>query len=109
MKTLDEISKNLIHAIDTYESLPLDDVMTLSEILRILDVNLSHLVFVRDEFYKKFQSVYFNSKGSSSAAKDKEAQMKVPELDLVRKILHHYSDVQGSIRSQISLRKKIDR
>lgn len=109
MKTLEEISKNLISAIDTYESLPLDDVLTLSEILRILDVNLSHLVFVRDEFYKKYQSVYFNSKCGSSAAKDKEAQMKVPELDLVRKILRHYSDVQGSIRSQISLRKKIDR
>lgn len=107
MKTIKEISDNLIAAIDTYENLPLDDTMALSEILRILDVNLAHLVFVRDEYYKAFQSVYFNSKGTSSAAKEREAEMKVPELDLVRKILRHYADVQGSIRSQISLRKKI--
>lgn len=107
MKTIKEISDNLISAINTYENLPLDDTNTLSEILRILDVNLAHLVFVRDEYYKAFQSVYFNSKGVSSAAKEREAEMKVPELDLVRKILRHYSDIQGSIRSQISLRKKI--
>ena len=106
MKTLDEIKNNLISVIDTYESLPLDDVIELSEILRILDVNLCHLVIVRDEFYKKYQSVYFNSKATSSAAKNKEAEMLVPELDLVRKILRHFADVQGSVRSQISLRKK---
>jgi len=105
-KSLKEITDNLIAAIDTYESLPLDDTNTLSEILRILDVNLAHLVFVRDEYYKSYQSVYFQSKGSSSAAKEKEAQMKVPELDLVRKILQHYGNVQSSVRSQISLRKK---
>ena len=109
MKTLEEITDNLIAAIDTYESLPLDDVMQLSEILRILDVNLSYLVFVRDIYYKKHQSIYFQSKGTSSAAKNKEAEQKVPELDLTRKILKHFSDTQSSIRSQISLRKKIDR
>ena len=109
MKTIDEIKNNLINAIDTYESLPLDDVLELSEILRILDVNLSYLVFVRDKFYKDHQSVYFQSKGTSSAAKSKEADQKVPELDLTRKILRHFSDTQSSIRSQISLRKTIDK
>ena len=107
MKTLNEITDNLMSAIDTYESLSLDDVLELSEILRVLDVNLCHLVIVRDEFYKKYQSVFFNSKATSAAAKNKEAEMRVPELDLTRKILRHYSDVQGSVRSQISLRKKI--
>ena len=106
VKPLKEITDNLIESIDTYESLPLDDTHTLSEILRTLDVNLAHLVFVRDEYYKAFQSVYFNSKGTSSAAKEKEAQMKVPELDFVRKILMVYGNVQSSVRSQISLRKK---
>ncbi|MFW9952473.1 MAG: hypothetical protein ACFFKA_20325 [Candidatus Thorarchaeota archaeon] len=109
MKTVKEITDNLVGAIDTYESLDLDDVLQLSEILRILDVNLSCLVILRDEYYKKYQSTYFNSKGTSSAAKNKEAEMLVPELDFIRKVLKHYSDVQGSVRSQISLRKKIDR
>jgi|SRR3990172_2123721 len=109
MKTLKEITDNLISSIDTYEQLPLDDVLHLSEILRILDVNLCYLVIVRDEYYRKFQSVYFNSKATSNSAKEREAEMLVPELDLVRKILKHYGDCQSSIRSQISLRKKIDR
>jgi len=64
MKTLNEIATNLQSAIDKYENLDLDDVLQLSEILRTLDVNLNHLVHVRDEYYKKFQSVYFNSSGS---------------------------------------------
>jgi len=108
MKTLNEITNNLKSAVDRYESLPLDDVKELSEILRVLDVNLSWLVFVRDEYYRSFQSVYFNSKSKSEAGKQKESEMRVPELDLVRKILRHFSDVQGSIRSQISLRKRND-
>lgn len=108
MKTLDEITASLIGAVERYEALPLDDVKQLSEILRILDVNLSYLVFVRDEYYRSFQSHYFNSKSKSEAGKQKEAEMRVPELDLVRKILRHYSDMQGSVRSQISLRKKVD-
>lgn len=108
MKTLNEITTNLINAVEKYETLLLDDVRELSEILRILDVNLSYLVFVRDNYYRSFQSVYFNSKAKSEAGKQKEAEMRVPELDLVRKILRHYSDMQGSIRSQISLRKKVD-
>ncbi len=108
MKTLTEITTNLKQAIDKYETLNLDDVLQLSEILRTLDVNLSYLVHVRDEYYNKFQTIYFNSAGGSDAAKKRESEHKVPELDLVRKILKHYGDCQSSIRSQISLRKRND-
>lgn len=108
MKPLEEILNNLKGAIAKYEDISLDDVKELSEILRTLDVNLSYLVFVRDEYYRSFQSVYFNSKAKSEAGKQKESEMRVPELDLVRKILKHYGDCQTSIRSQISLRKKQD-
>lgn len=108
MKILQEITTNLQGAIDNYETLDLDDVLQLSEILRTLDVNLSYLVHVRDEYYRKSQSIYFNSAGVSDAAKRRESEYQVPELDLVRKILKHYADCQSSIRSQISLRKKND-
>lgn len=107
--TLQEITDNLIEATDRYKELPLDDVLELSEILRVLDVNLSYLVFVRDEYYNKSQSVYFNSQAKTDAAKAREAAYKVPELDLARKILKHYEQMQNSIRSQISLRKSIDK
>lgn len=106
---LNEITDNLIKAVDRYAELPLDDVLELSEILRTLDVNLSHLVHVRDEYYNKYQSVYFNSTARTEAGKGREADYKVPELDLVRKILRHYGETQKSIRSQISLRKTNDR
>ena len=103
-----EITSNLRDCIDRYENLPLDDVLSLSEILRDLDVNLSRMVHIRDEYYNKFQSVYMNSQAKTEAGKGREAEQKVPELDLCRKILRHYGDVQGSIRSQISLRKRHD-
>jgi len=86
---LEEIADNLQEAVQRYSDLPLNDVLELSEVLRILDVNLSAMVHVRDEYYKKFQSVYFNSESKTEAGKNREAEMKVPELDLVRKILRH--------------------
>ena len=103
--TLEQVTANLREAIDIYDGIELNELDKLSEALRILDVNLTHLVHVRDEYYKKFQSVYFNSQAKTDAAKNREAQQKVPELDLVRKILKHYGEVQHSIRTQISLRK----
>jgi len=109
MKTLTEITSNLIGALDKYESLPLDDVRELSEILRVLDVNLSYLVFVRDEYYNKFQSTYFNSEAKTHAGKERESEQRVPELDKIRKVLRHFGETQKSIRSQISLRKSQDR
>jgi hypothetical protein len=108
MKPLTEITDNLKGAIDRYDVLPLDDVRELAEVLKILGVNLSYLVHVRDEYYKSFQSHVFNSRASSAAAKKSEAEFKVPELDLCRKILKHYGETQTDIRSQISLRKTFD-
>ena len=108
MKPLLEITTDLMGAIDKYDSLPLDDVRELSEILRTLDVNLSYLVHVRDEYYRKFKSIYFNSTAKTHAGKDREAEQLVPELDKIRKILRHYGETQKSIRSQISLRKSFD-
>jgi hypothetical protein len=109
MKTLTEITTNLQESLNRYENLSLDDVKELSEILRILDINLSYLVHVRDEYYNKFQSVYFNSEAKTHAGKERESEQRIPELDLVRKILRHYGETQKSIRSQISLRKAQDR
>ena len=103
---LEEITTNLQTILDRYKDIGLDEVKELSEILRDLDVNLSYLVFVRDVYYQKFQSLCFNSEAKTEAGKMREAEQKCPELDLTRKVLRHFSDIQGSIRTQISLRKK---
>lgn len=108
MEDLKEITARLIDARDRYDNLPLDDVLELSEILRILDVCLCALVHIRDEYYNKSQSIYFNSSAKTDAARNRECEFKVPELDLIRKILQRYGEMQKSIRTQISLRKNHD-
>lgn len=106
---LQEVLSNLKDVVERYQNIPLIETTSLSEILRDLGCNLSYLVQLRKEYYTDFQSVVFNSKGSSQSAKIKEAEFKVPELDEIRKILQHYSELQKDIRSQISLWKSIDK
>lgn len=105
---LEEILNNLNNVVERYQNIPLIEVNALSEILRDLGCNLSYLVEIRKEYYNQFQSVVFNSRGSSQSAKIKEAEFKVPELDEVRKILRHYGELQKDLRSQISLWKSND-
>ena len=105
---LEEVLNNLNDIVDRYSNVPLIETNSLSEILRDLGVNLSYLVQLRKSYYNDFQSVVFNSKGVSQAAKIKEAEFKIPELDEIRKILRHYSELQKDIRTQISLWKNND-
>jgi len=102
---LSEVLTNLNNIVERYQNVPLIETKSLSEILRDLGCNLSYLVQLRKEYYSQFQSVVFNSKGTSQTARIKEAEFKVPELDEIRKILRHYSELQKDIRSQISLWK----
>ena len=102
---LEEITKNLQDAVDRYHAVPLIEVYDLSQILRDLGCNLAYLTTLRKEYYIKYQNIVINSKGSSQAAKIKEADYKIPELDEIRKILRHYGELQKDIRSQISLWK----
>lgn len=106
--SLEEVLENLNNIIERYQNIPLIETHSLSEILRDLGCNISYLVSLRKEYYLKFQSIIFNSKGTSNAAKIKEAEFKTPELDEIRKILRHYSELQKDIRTQISLWKSVD-
>ena len=105
---LEEVLQNLNNVVERYQNVPLIETHTLSEILRDLGCNISYLVQLRKEYYAQFQSVVFNSKGTSATAKIKEAEFVVPELDEIRKILRHYSELQKDIRTQISLWKNTD-
>jgi len=105
---LEEVLQNLNRAVLSYQNVPLIDTHQLSEILREVGCNLSYLVQLRNEYYSKFQSTYFNSQAKTEAAKNREAEYKVPELDLIRKVLRHYGALQQDIRTQISLHKKQD-
>ena len=76
------------------------------EVTRYLDnensCNLTELVEIRKEYYLKFQSIIYNSKAPSSAAKTKEAEFRVPELDYIRKVLAQFTELRKDVRSQIS-------
>ena len=102
---LEEILNNLNDIVERYENIPLIEVQALSEILRDLGCNISYLVELRKEYYSKFQRVIHHSKGTSHAAKVKEAEWQVQELDEIRKILLHYGELRKDLRSQISLWK----
>lgn len=107
--SLEEVLDSLNNVVERYQNVPLIEVLYLSEILRDLGVNLSYLVMLRKHYYNEFQNIVYNSNGTSQAAKIKEAEHKVPELDEIRKILRHYSELQKDLRTQISLYKNEDR
>jgi hypothetical protein len=105
MKDLKEVMINLNKCLDDYNELPLFEVNGLSEILKSLGVNLGWLCQLRNNYYREFQGQYFASNKSSDAAKRRDAELSVPELDEIRKILRHFGELQKDIRSQISLHK----
>ena len=103
--TLNEVLNNLDNVVERYQNVSLFELKQLSEILRDLGCNIAYLTTLRTDYYSKFQSIIFHSKGTSAAAKVKEAEWQVQELDQIRKILKHYGDLQSDIRTQISLYK----
>lgn len=103
--SLEEVLQNLSDIVDRYQDVSLIETKELSEILRDLGCNISYLVELRKQYYSKFQSVVFHSKGTSQSAKVKEAEWQVQELDEIRKILTHYGELRKDIRTQISLWK----
>jgi len=104
----DEILENLNKAVDKYSKADLFEVHKLSEVLREIGCNLAYLTALRTEYAAKYSSVRFQSTGTSEQAKTREANEKVPELDMIRKILRHYGELQSDLRTQISLYKKHD-
>jgi hypothetical protein len=92
--------------IDKYHNMQLNLVKDQSEILRGLTTNLYFLERHRIDAYQTWQSVYFQSKGSSGAAKEREADFKVPEIYQIRRIMTGAYKVVDSIRSTISIYKK---
>ena len=52
--------------------------MKLSECLRSLGCNLAYLVTLREEYYSDFKTREKNSKGSSQAARTREAEYQSP-------------------------------
>jgi len=108
IRTLDHVLKSLRDIVDQYRTINLVDVHKLSEILRDLGASIADLVDLRKEAYKDFQYAKLHSKETTESGKSREAEFKVPELDEIRKVLKHYSDLRQDLRTQISLWKNND-
>lgn len=102
---LEEILSNLRSIVDRYQIVPLIQTTQLSEILRDLGCNISYLVTLRSEYYSLYQKTIRDSKAQTITAKVKEADREVPELDHIKNILKHYSELEKDLRTQISLYK----
>lgn len=99
------ILNNINDLIDNYHNLQLKLVKNQSEILRGLTTNLYFLEKYRIEAHEKWQSTYFQSSGKSSAAKEREADFKVPEIYQIRRVMTGAYKVVDSLRSTISIYK----
>ena len=106
MRDLNEILTKINEANDKYEVCKLGDTHTQSEILQTLSTYYLHLTEYRVKFNDDWMSVYLNSKANSSAAKEREADTRVPELYKIRHFMSNTKLVIDSLRTSISANKQ---
>ena len=106
MKELTTILTEIDTLIDAYHTMKLTLVKDQSEILRGLTTNLYFLEAHRIDAFETWQYRFHDSKAGSAAAKQRDADYKVPELYRIRRIMEGGYLVVDSIRSTISIYKK---
>ena len=106
MKPLTETLTVIDNAIEKYQTLDLKLVRDQSEILQQLTTALYDLAKHRVDYHEKFNSVYLNSQAKTNAGKEKEAELKVPELYMIRHLDRKAGKVEDTIRGTISTYRK---
>jgi len=106
MKELQEILSNINNSVDKYNDLPLIEYKELSEILRELTSNLFYLERHRSDAKNHWNEVYLNSEEKSVSGKEREADMEVHDLYIIRRVMTAGYRITDAIRSQISIYKK---
>lgn len=105
MKTLTEILASIDSCIEKYETKKLSLTQDQAEILAEMSCALFELTKHKVEAHKKWMSVWFNSKGKSEAAREREADHQVPELYMIRQFLASGNKCLDSMRSTLSVFK----
>lgn len=106
MKELNGILEKINSSIEKFEICKLSLTHDQSVILRDLSVSLHWLAEHRIAANKDWMYAYFNSKEKSAAAKEREADFKVPEMYKIRHLMASGYKVLESIRSTISANKQ---
>lgn len=105
MRDLTQILSDVNQTMESIELTKLGATHTRSEQLEKLALCFHWLTEHRDKAHRDWMSFYFNSKANSSAAKEREADMKCPELYTIRHLMTSTKLVIDSLRTSISANK----
>jgi hypothetical protein len=100
IETLDKIRKVII----AYESGKYISQENLIKMQRRLNTSMYHLTIFNVEAFQKWNSIVYKSEKSNAAAKV-EADEKIPELRMTRKILETCRGVSIAINSELQIMK----
>ena len=104
MKELTQWLDKYSEIVDTYDSLEWNDGKEVSALMKDLGIVLSHLEFLRSNYHKAWTAVCHSEK--TVAAGEREADLQVPELYLLRRVMTAGYRVLDVMRSNISYIKK---
>lgn len=100
-----DILENISLIIDAYNSGEFITREKLTAMQRSLSSNMYYLTKHNIEAFNEWNSIVYNYKGSNAAGQT-EANNKVPELRMTRKILEAAKSVSISINNELSIMKK---
>jgi hypothetical protein len=108
MKNFEQSLNNLSMYVDSYDSVSLNDGEQMSQILQKLTVTLFYLETERSAFKKQYEQVVYDltsDKKLSVARALNIAEVQVPELYMMRRIMDSAYRVCDAIRTNISFLK----
>lgn len=108
MKNFEQELENLVMYIQAYEDTSLNDGESLNELLQKINVTLFYLEKERSNFKKIFEKRVFElttDKKMTVARALNFAEVEVPELYLIRRIMDSAYRISDAIRTNISFLK----
>ena len=107
MKNLNTILERIESAKERYDTLKLSFISDQMEILRDLSVSYSDLTEHRIEATEVHRGYYFKSEEKSHAAKEREADLKCPELYLIKRNMDDCIILIKAVTSTLSSAKQL--
>ena len=95
-----DILNKITDIVETYESGAYSDLMVMQ---RELSCCMYHLSLEQVKAHQEWNRMYYNSKESSNAAKERECDREVPELYMCRKIMETAKSVSIAMGYELKL------
>lgn len=98
-----QVLKTITDIVQEYESGAWASVEKLKELHRVLNSNMYYLTMLQIEYNREWNRIYHVSLHKTNAAKEKEADERVPELYMCRKILDAARGVSISMGYELKM------